>query len=357
MQTFFDAVGHRFAAVVAEPLAAFPPIMPRVGFFIVVLFWTVLGTVVAIFFLFSEQLYLSFADFFFLSFSGLPAYWCDHAVSPVYSLADRASGYLSPGALLPWCFPDRPTGRCHSAVLPRRSHSPLSCGFARPADSIARCGHSFLPLLLRCGSSLYCWLWPARLALCLAVMPFFAAVGHSFARFRCWRLFHPNAVYTIGFFNRPLLDPILEAVFLFFSACDSGLYFSLFCRSLPPSVLATSRRFLCLLRRSDHLGPCLGVVVLYFPSVYHTALWILILAILFGRLDVFTFFVLFTPDLLARIIATVILPVLFLFSSLYCRTCEIAFSIAGRLKGDPHSAAVQYPAACVSLTGCCMTAC
>ncbi|WP_306781364.1 potassium transporter TrkG, partial [Klebsiella aerogenes] len=44
---------------------------PKEGFLIVVLFWTVLGSVGALPFIFSEQPHLSITDAFFESFSGL----------------------------------------------------------------------------------------------------------------------------------------------------------------------------------------------------------------------------------------------------------------------------------------------
>ena len=85
------------------------------------------------------------------------------------------------------------------------------------------------------------------------------------------RLVHPNAVYSIKLGNRALPERILEAVWGFFSAYAS--------------VVATL----------NNLGPGLGVVADNFTSMNPVAKWILIANMLFGRLEVFTLLVLFTP--------------------------------------------------------------
>ena len=45
----------------------------------------------------------------------------------------------------------------------------------------------------------------------------------------------------------------------------------------------------------NNLGPGLGVVAAHFGDIPATAKWILCLAMLLGRLEVFTLLVLFTP--------------------------------------------------------------
>lgn len=45
----------------------------------------------------------------------------------------------------------------------------------------------------------------------------------------------------------------------------------------------------------NNLGPGLGEVAVHFGQVNDSAKWILIIAMLFGRLEVFTLLVLFTP--------------------------------------------------------------
>ena len=45
----------------------------------------------------------------------------------------------------------------------------------------------------------------------------------------------------------------------------------------------------------NNLGPGLGEVAVHFGQVNDAAKWILIIVMLFGRLEVFTLLVLFTP--------------------------------------------------------------
>jgi trk system potassium uptake protein TrkH len=45
----------------------------------------------------------------------------------------------------------------------------------------------------------------------------------------------------------------------------------------------------------NNLGPGLGQVALHFNEVSAASKWIMILAMLFGRLEIFTLLVLFTP--------------------------------------------------------------
>ncbi|MEQ6969996.1 Trk system potassium transporter TrkH [Pectobacterium polaris] len=107
------------------------------------------------------------------------------------------------------------------------------------------------------------------------------------------RLVHPNAVYTIKLGHRALPERILEAVWGFFSA-----YALVFIVSML-AVIATGvddfSAFAAVAATLNNLGPGLGVVAENFTSMNDTAKWILILTMLFGRLEVFTLLVLFTP--------------------------------------------------------------
>ncbi|WP_413736173.1 Trk system potassium transporter TrkH [Sodalis sp. RH21] len=107
------------------------------------------------------------------------------------------------------------------------------------------------------------------------------------------RLVHPNAVYTIKLGNRALPERILEAVWGFFSA-----YVLVFIVSML-AIIATGvdnfSAFAAVTATLNNLGPGLGVVAENFSSMNAAAKWILILTMLFGRLEVFTLLVLFTP--------------------------------------------------------------
>ncbi|PWC19808.1 Trk system potassium transporter TrkH [Brenneria roseae subsp. roseae] len=107
------------------------------------------------------------------------------------------------------------------------------------------------------------------------------------------RLVHPNAVYTIKLGHRALPERILEAVWGFFSA-----YALVFIVSML-AVIATGvddfSAFAAVSATLNNLGPGLGAVADNFTSMNDAAKWILILTMLFGRLEVFTLLVLFTP--------------------------------------------------------------
>lgn len=107
------------------------------------------------------------------------------------------------------------------------------------------------------------------------------------------RLVHPNAVYTIKLGHRALPERILEAVWGFFSAYALVFIISML------AVIATGvddfSAFAAVAATLNNLGPGLGVVADNFTSMNDTAKWILILTMLFGRLEVFTLLVLFTP--------------------------------------------------------------
>lgn len=107
------------------------------------------------------------------------------------------------------------------------------------------------------------------------------------------RLVHPNAVYTIKIGNRALPERILEAVWGFFSAYALVFIISML------AVIATGiddfSAFAAVTATLNNLGPGLGVVADNFSTMNDTAKWILTSTMLFGRLEVFTLLVLFTP--------------------------------------------------------------
>lgn len=107
------------------------------------------------------------------------------------------------------------------------------------------------------------------------------------------RLMHPNAVIVIKLSRRTVPDRVVEAVWGFF-----GIYLLTFC-VLFVALLLTGLDFLtgfsavaaCL----NNLGPGLGAVAQHYADIDSTAKWILCVAMLLGRLEIFTLMVLFTP--------------------------------------------------------------
>ncbi|KFK92882.1 MULTISPECIES: Trk system potassium transporter TrkH [unclassified Serratia (in: enterobacteria)] len=107
------------------------------------------------------------------------------------------------------------------------------------------------------------------------------------------RLVHPNAVYTIKLGNRALPERILEAVWGFFSAY--ALVFIVSMLAIIATGVDDFSAFAAVTATLNNLGPGLGVVADNFTTMPPPAKWILVLTMLFGRLEVFTLLVLFTP--------------------------------------------------------------
>ncbi|WP_445496186.1 Trk system potassium transporter TrkH [Photorhabdus sp. SF281] len=107
------------------------------------------------------------------------------------------------------------------------------------------------------------------------------------------RLVHPNAVYTLKLGRRALPERIIEAVWGFFSAY--ALVFIISLLLLIATGVDELSAFSAIAATLNNLGPGLGVVADNFTAMNPTAKWILVITMLFGRLEVFTLLVLFTP--------------------------------------------------------------
>ncbi|WP_340617657.1 Trk system potassium transporter TrkH [Xenorhabdus entomophaga] len=107
------------------------------------------------------------------------------------------------------------------------------------------------------------------------------------------RLVHPNAVYTIKLGHRALPERIIEAVWGFFSAY--ALVFIISMLLLIATGVDEFSAFSAIAATLNNLGPGLGVVADNFTTMNPMAKWILVITMLFGRLEVFTLLVLFTP--------------------------------------------------------------
>ncbi|MBS9443634.1 Trk system potassium transporter TrkH [Photorhabdus heterorhabditis] len=107
------------------------------------------------------------------------------------------------------------------------------------------------------------------------------------------RLVHPNAVYTLKLGRRALPERIIEAVWGFFSAY--ALVFIISLLLLIATGVDELSAFSAIAATLNNLGPGLGVVADNFTAMNPIAKWILVITMLFGRLEVFTLLVLFTP--------------------------------------------------------------
>ena len=107
------------------------------------------------------------------------------------------------------------------------------------------------------------------------------------------RLIHPNAQIVVKIGKKPLPENVIEAVWGFFAAyfAISALMILLLMASGLDQDTAFSAVAACL----NNLGPGLGDVSQNFKSINDFAKWVLVLAMLLGRLEIFTLLVLFTP--------------------------------------------------------------
>jgi trk system potassium uptake protein len=107
------------------------------------------------------------------------------------------------------------------------------------------------------------------------------------------RLIHPKAVYSVKLGDRALPDKVVEAVWGFFSAYAMVFVIIMIC--LIATGMDDLSAFSATAATLNNLGPGLGSVSGTFAYVTDTGKWLLIMAMLFGRLEVFSLLVLFSP--------------------------------------------------------------
>ncbi|MGE6109895.1 TrkH family potassium uptake protein [Aeromonas sobria] len=107
------------------------------------------------------------------------------------------------------------------------------------------------------------------------------------------RLIHPRAVYRIKLGNKALSERVIEAVWGFFAAY--AIIFILCMLGLIATGMDELTAFSAVVASLNNLGPGLGEVAPHFASTTDAAKWIMIIAMLFGRLEIFTLLVLLTP--------------------------------------------------------------
>ncbi|MEW7866958.1 TrkH family potassium uptake protein [Aeromonas diversa] len=107
------------------------------------------------------------------------------------------------------------------------------------------------------------------------------------------RLVHPRAVYRLKLGKKAISERVIEAVWGFFAAYAT--IFVLCMLGLIATGMSELTAFSAVAATLNNLGPGLGEVALHFGESTAAAKWIMILAMLFGRLEIFTLLVLFTP--------------------------------------------------------------
>ncbi|MFA7096411.1 MAG: TrkH family potassium uptake protein [Gammaproteobacteria bacterium] len=106
-------------------------------------------------------------------------------------------------------------------------------------------------------------------------------------------LVHPNATMVIKVGNRTVSDTVINSVWSFFAAYMA--IFSILLLVLMMSGMDQVTAFSAVAASLNNLGPGLGEVGLHYGSISAPAKWILCVAMLLGRLEIFTLLVLFTP--------------------------------------------------------------
>lgn len=112
------------------------------------------------------------------------------------------------------------------------------------------------------------------------------------------RMIHPNSVVTLKLDGRPLSDHVISAVWGFFSAYVAT--FSIILLLLMLTGLDQVSAFSAAAAALNNLGPGLNAVADNYAGISDTAKWILIFAMLFGRLEVFSLLVFLTPSFWRR---------------------------------------------------------
>jgi len=108
------------------------------------------------------------------------------------------------------------------------------------------------------------------------------------------RLLHPSAEIPVKLGDRPVPARVIDAVWGFFSAYV--IVFGLMMTILMFTGLDQITAFSAVAASLNNLGPGLGQVAANYASINDVSKWVCVLAMLLGRLEIFTLLVLITPD-------------------------------------------------------------
>ena len=109
------------------------------------------------------------------------------------------------------------------------------------------------------------------------------------------RLIHPNGVFLIKFGDQLVPDRAVDAVWGFFAVYLIA-FVVMVCVLLGISDLDFLSAFSAVAANLNNLGPGLGEVALNYQSLPASVKWVLMLAMLLGRLEIFTLLVVLTPE-------------------------------------------------------------
>ncbi len=108
------------------------------------------------------------------------------------------------------------------------------------------------------------------------------------------RLIHPNGVFPIKLGHQLVKDRVIDAVWSFFSVYVI-LFLTLLCVFMALSGTDFETSFSAVGACLNNLGPGLGDVALNYGSLNAPSKWLLVFAMVCGRLEIFTLLVLLTP--------------------------------------------------------------
>lgn len=112
------------------------------------------------------------------------------------------------------------------------------------------------------------------------------------------RLVHPNAQIAVKIGRTPLSERVIEAVWGFFAAYVA--VFVVMLLLMMASGLDQVTAFSAVAATLNNLGPGLGEVGYNYAGLNDFAKWVLCMAMILGRLEIFTLLILFTPTFWRR---------------------------------------------------------
>lgn len=107
------------------------------------------------------------------------------------------------------------------------------------------------------------------------------------------RLVHPSAEIPVKMGGRAVSPRVVESVWGFFSVYIA--LFAVMMLLLMATGINELTAFSAVAACMNNLGPGLGDVAAHYGAVNDVAKWVLVIAMLLGRLEIFTLLVLFTP--------------------------------------------------------------
>ena len=109
------------------------------------------------------------------------------------------------------------------------------------------------------------------------------------------RLIHPNAIFHIKLGEQLVPDRVVDAVWGFF-AVYLIVFLTMVCILLGISDLDFLTAFSAVAANLNNLGPGLGDVAANYQDLPPSTKWVLMLAMVLGRLEIFTLLVVLTPE-------------------------------------------------------------